>query len=496
MLPFLLSCTPCGPDELETNSGECLPLDDGTPKDTQIEDSDPPLTLSASCEAPSDIGEDPLWMIGQVRLVQDEPGGPLVELLDIAIEGSRAYGVGQGGVQVYEIEDSSNPKHLYAWPPDGHGRFHRVLSLGSGVLALSHNGHGVVIADLSSSEGHELLRIGGKGLEGMAWLPEQRVLLVTQRDIGLLVAQLGEEYTLSFTKVLPGLEAPWGLSELDDGWVYAADTTLGVVPIDARDALNPVLHDGVDAGGEVLDVAQAGGVLYAAMGGRGVAVLDASDPGAPVLVSTLETGGSAVQVSVGDGLLWVADHDGVVVWELADPLAPQLLHRETTEQFALGIEAQGQEAWVADWNLFSGFTVDSSVRAPKLDLPARRIYADPNLGEVQVTLTNRGSADLTLSGALVEGAQVEITVDTVLVSPGEEATLSLKSTPGPIDATLCIASDDPDEPVQELLLQSSDGQTLLGQTAPDFCLPDTTGMNRCLHDYIGQPIVLSYFVTW
>ena len=493
------SCThPCAPDELVTNEGVCVSQDDGSDADDTDDDSAMVL-LTGPCEAPDGLAADPLELTGQVRLVQTEPGGGhLVELIDVHLDGDRGYGVGQGGLEVYDITDSNDPRYLYSYPQaPNFARYHRALVLAPGIVAMANRDEGLVIADVrGDSEGDLLFSKPSYGMEALAWDSDEGVLLVGMRGQGVLVVELDDDWSGTEVGLVAGPTATWAYSNPAGGWIYAADAIEGVVPIDVSNPRAPAAATGVLVGGDVRHIAQSQGVIYAAIGAGGVAVLEASDPSAPVLVTTVETGSSAVQVAVGDGLLWAVDHDGVAVFDLSDPLAPALLHRETTEQFALAVAARGEQAWVGDWNLFSGFHADPTKRAPKLDLPASRLYADPTSTTTVFTVTNRGSDDLVLTGASVQGAELTVQVDRATIPPGEQAELTLTGPGGALDATVCIASNDPDDPVQEFLLQTTDGETLLGQDAPDFCLVDTEGVEHCLSDHAGRPVVLAYFATW
>lgn len=502
----LLACTPphpCAEGELVTDDGDCVPLNGGgnnthTPDDTDGETGTEPLDLSDSCEA-LPTGDDPLWLTGQWRHIQSQPGqGILVEFVDVELRGTRGYGAGQGGLQVHDIRDASAPQFLYTFPENGQARFHNVIALDDDHVALSNRDMGVWFANVSSDDrAEEMLWEGGSGMEGLAWEPNSHTLYVTRRDGNLLVVEPADDFTdMDVRDTVGGLGTPFQLTDIQGDWMYAADITAGVVPIDISTPRQPVIHGGVSAPGDVQHAAFYEDALYAAIGGFGVAIYDVSTRQTPQLVGTVETGGSVVQVAAAAGLLWAADHEGVMVWDITDPLEPIAIHRETTEQFALGIDADQNGAWVGDWNLFSGFAADATAQVPKADLPARRLFVSEDGGETVVTVTNRGGAPLNLAGAQVQDVDATIVTDTTRVQPGETATLTVTTPPGPLSNLLCLATDDPDEPVSELLLLSSDPDTLLGQQAPNFCVPDLDGRNYCLEDYAGTPVVLAYFATW
>ena len=64
--------------------------------------------------------------------------------------------------------------------------------------------------------------------------------------------------------------------------------------------------------------------------------------------------------------------------------------------------------------------------------------------------------------------------------------------------SVCVATDDPDEP--EWMLEVTTGavgtNTGMGTEAPDFTLSDLDGVSHTLSDQRGKPVVLVYFATW
>ncbi|MCK6520150.1 hypothetical protein L6R49_01805 [Myxococcota bacterium] len=502
---------PCAEDELLRADGVCVPrwagddsaasgADSGDDDDT-ADTGEPPLvwsTLPTSCEAPASLPTDTLTQTGQDKRGQDKPGqGFFVELIDLELHGERAYGVGQGGLMVYDIADPAAPALIGAHPPAGNGRYHRVEVIRDGLVAVTHRDRGLELVDVSDPAAMATLGVISRaGLEGMAWDGDR--LWLTDRARGLLPVDLSDPTRPVEGAATPGLSAPWELSPVQTGWSYVADNALGVVPIDLSNPDAPVIHPAVALPGATQHVAVADGHLYAAIGGAGVAVLSLADPAAPSLLRVVPTGGSAAQVSAADGLLWVADHEGVVVYDLSDPADPQPLAREQTEQFALAVRAApGDAAWVGDWNILSGWVLDRDGAAPSLDPSTDSPRLPAEGGEATVRLTNRGDAPLTLSGATVGDERVTVEVSAASIEPGEEALLRLTWAGGEsLDTTLCLASNDPDEPTLSLKLTAGVVGDYLGQAAPDFALTDLDGDTHRLSEQLGAPVLLAYFATW
>lgn len=443
-------------------------------------------TLPARCEAPGALLADPLALEGEDRVTQTAGSG-FMEAVDVEVDGVLAYAVGMGRLMIFDVSDPSAPTRLYGPAETGGGKLHRVEPLGEGWLATSQRDDGVQIWDVSDpAAATEVGEIALSGMEGLAWVGDR--LWVTVRDEGVRAYDVSDPTAPALLASAPGLSAPWELTSSGDGWLYAADNTLGVVPIDIRDPDAPVVGTPVPLDGVALHVRYADGRIYAAAGGAGVSVLDATDRAAPKVTTRVTTGGSAVMSDVADGRLWVADHEGLAVYDLSGD-DPTPLQVEQTEQFALAIDAEGSRAFVGDWNLFEVWALDDALDAPALDAPSDEIRLEGGAG--QLVITNRGSGALTLSGATAEGATIEVERD--VLSPGDSATLRL--TGAVAGAALCLASDDPDEPVRSFTLTES-GEPPVGEAAPDFALQGLDRTTYRLSEQLGHPVLLVYFATW
>ncbi|MBK7758260.1 MAG: hypothetical protein IPI35_18055 [Deltaproteobacteria bacterium] len=512
-LPLLLVAAcgapfPCAEDELLRADGLCVPRGGGgggddtqPPNDDTADTGEPPIvwtTLPASCEVPTSLPADTLVQTGQDKRGQDKPGqGFFVELIDLELHGDRVYGVGQGGLMVYDVADPTAPALLGVNPSAGNGRYHRVEVIQDGLVAVTHRDRGLELVDVSDPTAMKTLGVISRaGIEGLAWDGDR--LWLTDRARGLVPIDVSDPTRPVEGAATPGLSAPWELSPILNNWSYVSDNALGVVPIDLNNPDAPVIHPAVALPGATQHVTVADGHLYAAIGGAGVAVLSLTNPAAPSIVRIVPTGGSAAQVSAADGLLWVADHEGIVVYDLSDPANPRPLAREQTEQFALAVRAApGDRAWVGDWNILSGWALDRDGAAPSLDPSTDSPRLPAEGGETSVRLTNRGDDTLTLSGATVGDARVTVEVSATAIQPGEEALLRLTWSGGEtLDTSLCLSSNDPDEPTLTLKLTAGVVGDYLGQAAPDFALTDLNGDTHRLSEQLGAPVLLAYFATW
>jgi hypothetical protein len=458
-------------------------------------DSDEPawIELAATCAAPDPLPADPITPVGRLQLTQDEPGEYFVELLDLEPDGDRLYAVGQGGLIVYDTANPAAPAHLGHFP-ERNGRYHRLELLGDGIVAASHRDRGVEILDASDPAAiAPIAFLPGEGREGLLAIDD--LLLVTSRTEGLLVFDVADPARPELVTAVPGLASPWEISRADGGRGWIADNTLGLVPADLSDPRAPRLGEPFDVGGAAQHVEAEGGWAYAAIGAGGVAVVDVADPAAPVVVSTLPVSGSAVMTDVRDGLLVTVDHEGLQAWDVSDPRAPVPIGRQRTEQFALAVALDAEVAWAGDWSVLSSWDVDPDAISGDLDL-VREIRVPEQGGAVEVPLANHGGGAVTLAGATVDDPRLSLVASGSTVDPAGALQLSFASDGQPLDATLCLASDDADEPVREIRVVSGVVEPPIGEPAPDFALTDLDGNTHRLSEQLGKPVLIAYFATW
>lgn len=442
-------------------------------------------TLPTSCRARDDLRSDPLVEVDNISAATLDQ---LWEFVDIEIADGIAYAVGQGGLAIID----ATPGGAEFLSHELSGRYHRVEPIGNGAVAVSHRNTGLYVWDVSDpSSPVPIYALPGSGMEGLSHAEGR--LYVTVRDEGVVVFDTSDPRALSEVGGATGLEAPWELSKVVDGWLYAADATLGVVPIQAGD--DPEVGEALALSGAVQHVTVADGFGYAAAGGAGVAILDLEDPATPVHIATVETGGNTLMSAVDDGLLYVVDHEGLSVFDVSDPYAPTPVGRQQTPEFALGVAADAGHGWVADWQRVESWRPDREAFAPEAELDRDDLRMDGQ--STETVLTNRGGGDLHLTGATLSDDRLVLEVSASTVAPGASAIVRIRrEDDAPIDATVCLESDDPDGPLLELTIRSGTDERWIGQPAPDFLLPDTNGEVHRLSEQLGHPVVLAYFATW
>lgn len=474
---LLLACAPAPrPAEGADTSSEL---------DTDTSSAEEFVSLPTGCTAGA-AATDPVTLTDSLAVTSGEAGQAFMELVDVDIVADVAYAVGQGGLLVGEIGADGTLTQRHRDP--GMGRYHRV-EVSSAGLFLSHRDIGLEYRALGNLGG-VVARFGSRGDEGMALIGER--LYVANRTDGTVVYDVSDPAHPVEAAAGGGGGATWELAAVGSSYLYGADNTAGLVVIDIQEPDAPRLLEGVPDVGGLYDVAVDEAYAYGAAGGEGVVVFDIANPAAPVPVAWLVTGGSAVAVAVENDVLWVADHESVSAWDVRDPVRPSPIGWEEVQQFALAVDAHATGALVGDWGYFESWSVDTSATAPAFDTPLETLRAGNGVAEA--VIRNRGNGALTLTDALAEGGTVSVSPSATL-APGESATLRV-SWSGEPPSSVCIGTNDPDRPTVELALSAEGAEPPIGEVAPDFSLPTTTGETVRLSEQLGSPVMLAYFATW
>lgn len=330
----------------------------------------------------------------------------------------------------------------------------------------------------------------------------------------LVATYLGEVVAFDVTNpdapqqvgAVSGLGNPWELIVVGDR-AYVADNRHGLVVLDVSNASQPSLLTTITTAGGAQDIDEEGGHLYVAVGSVGIEIFDLANPDAPASVGLVQSGAAVVAVSAAGNIVWGATQEGLIAADVSTPSAPLPLAAQMTQEWAMNVFARGTTAYVADWSTMTSFELNTQVRAPEADVERSEVYfldePDP-MGtpkQVQLRISNRGGADLVVSGGEIADPRFSLSLDRSTLPPGTAATftLSFADDGQAVDTELCIATNDPDEPIYRVALkESSNTMTSTGESAPDFDLPDVDDdtIRYRLSEQLGKPVLLVYFATW
>ena len=116
-----------------------------------------------------------------------------------------------------------------------------------------------------------------------------------------------------------------------------------------------------------------------------------------------------------------------------------------------------------------------------------------------MTLTNQGTAPLTVTGVATDKPQFTATPSQARILPGKTATLTLKYTPSTTEketGLLHIKSDDPAEPSRVGYLVGNQPGLGVGGSCPETTIKLVDGGQWSSTEAKGQVTLLAYFATF
>lgn len=503
-LPFVPACQgDCPPGSSRHDDGLCYlnPAEDDEtdtgsatgPTDTGEKGAEW-QPVPAGCEPAASSGDDPLVEVGR-EFVQEYL---FAEGTDVELDGDVAWSAGQGGVWSVDISDPTAPTYLGS-ATEGGSRWYNVHPGPDPALYVTSRDLGFGVFDRSDPAHPRLVSQSyDEGLAGMD--SEGDRLYVASLQGSLVTFDISDPLAPVKIDELGGLGNAWAV-RVSGYRAYVADNALGLVVIDLSDPDAPEVVTRVETasgGAQDLALSEDGSVVYVAAGGAGVEAYSLADPDAPLSLGAIDVSYAVISVAVGGDTLWAVDQQDVVAFDIRDPAAPALVNTEHTEQWAMHVAADADRAWVADWGYLAGYERRAGVTAPDADLSTGQVFLPDDGGSVTFTLRNLGNADLELLGASPSDDRVAVEAQSLLVPPGGSTGLRLSWEGGSdLDATVCFATNDPDEPTAQVIVRGNQsGNPALGTPAPDFTLTGLDGETYTLSEQLGRPVFLAFFATW
>lgn len=409
--------------------------------------------------------------------------------------------------QVYAHPDPAAPalSGTVIFPrPANTFRCQHLALVGADRLVATHHGDETAapwvgladITDPTAAVGLAAWSDGETALEGVA--VQDQTLYVAAHDAGVLVFDLSDD-ALDAPTTLSGLSGAARSLALRDTRL-AVGTTEGEVQIRDLDAGTTT---SLAVSGPVYDLLWLDDqTLIAACGASG---LDRVDLAAGAVSHHLDADGAAVDLAaLPDGAFAVAAWGEVLVLDGAD--LSQLSAEDPVgpgeAALVLALDAVDDLLVVGEWRSFYTYRWDPTVAAPDLDLDARRVdlgaVAAGETGHASLVLSNRGPQALTVSAIAADDAAISVAPAALTVPAGEAKAVSLAwtSTGAPLDATLTIQSDDPDEGSWPLAVGANQAGLGVGDPLPDFTYLAVNGAGTYRASDLGGPALLSYFATF
>jgi len=431
---------------------------------------------------------DPVQKVGSV-FVQDHL---FAELLNLSYDPVRelVWGVGQGGIMLFDVSNPAQPEYRTAYSPQGwHERVYQ-LQLSTDRLYVTHRNNGILYYDISDPENAQAKSIFQmEGASGMTL--DGDYMYVTSLKGTLHVFDVSGNEFVESTEI-SGFDSPWRIVHNDEA-LYVADNSYGLVVVNKADPLNPNISTTIEGSGGAQDVVIQENYLYIATGGLGVDIYDISAPLSPTFLRNVPTSYSALELAVDEDTLWVASQQDLIAIDIQNPENAFVHNTEETTQWAMAVDAHDGKVFVADWGYLSIFERDEAIDAGDLHLASTQVFI-PDDSPAIVALRNYGNKELTVFGGNANSADISLQISSQTIPPGETVQLAIEQNGGE-GGQICIASSDPDTSTQYIDIVGPE-QYPIGSTAPDFSLTSLEGDVYRLNDYYGQYVVLVYFATW
>jgi len=428
------------------------------------------------------------------------------ELLDVELDGDRAYVFGVGGMAIFDITNAALPVELGRYEPVNHpwARYYRGAVNGTVVCAGGREDL-LAIIDVSNPVLPTLTTIhgiSGTSYEGAA-MRGSHVYACRHGD-GLEIVDISNPALPVTASVVKELVNAWDV-DLAGDIAYVADGMGGLAVIDVANPAAAVHVTSVPASGAAVDVVVSGDIAVVCSGGAGIDIFDLTNPLAPVLISTANTSGLAITAAIAGDLVYVADWDDVEVFDLGNPAQPMRVGGEDTPVRAMGLAARADLVVVADWSRLRLYNTGPSTRGD-IQVSVESV----NLGHVPlgatvdttIILGNTGGAPLNVSNVQDFGGSFEVLNPGPFVIPvGGTVAVTIRFThvTAGYEATFIrIDSDDSDEPIVAFAISADDNPTFLnpGDEAPAWLHLDTDVVVHQLSDYRGRVVVMAFFANW
>jgi len=443
------------------------------PPDNPPPDAEPPPDLLPLGDALAPLGE-----------LRPQPQGS-VHLNDIVVVDGVAWMPGHGSVYVVDVSDPAAPEGI----ADAGSQMYRVAVDGDRAV-VSGRARGVRFIGLDNGQllaGSNLAQDGY--VPGGVALTADHVLIGTTGD-GL---EVRDRQGLELIGSVAGLTNVVDVAN-DGQTVVAVDRDAGLAVIDMSEPAAPTVLGSVALPGSPQGVALQDGIAYVAASGS-LAVVDVRTPESPALLADVLTDGVATRVDVDGDFVALANWFDTRVYDVADPGTPRLVAVEEAQDSAMAVAIEGDVVYVGDWDWLRTYRIDASVGAPDVSGPAG-VSVSGGAGSLDGSFRLDNVGDRPLIATLsCDDTAVAITPQlTVDAHDGATVDVHVESpSSDPWTATCTVASNDPDEPTKEVLVDVNPEGLEVGDPAPDWTLPDLAGVSHSLSAQQGNVVMITLF---
>lgn len=174
---------------------------------------------------------------------------------------------------------------------------------------------------------------------------------VTDGKKGLFLINVSDPTSPSVVKKISSLSRSYYDVAVLNGYTYAVGNVLCVNDVKNYNNVKENIYSSLEGG---LSVVASSNYLYVA-DRNGVLIFDITDPMVPILVGNYDSPGGAYDIALSDDVLFVAAGDkGLLVLDVTDKTKPCPIGNHPTDEFASHVETMGDIAYlyVVDKGLF------------------------------------------------------------------------------------------------------------------------------------------------
>lgn len=440
------------------------------------------------------------------------------ELVDVeSLSQDTVYTVGVGGIFFVDVSQPENPQLIGTFNPGSIlKRFYNAdikdnLALGAARL------DGLYVIDVSSLESPSLITIySNEGISYESVAYHEGFAYCAVHDRGIEVIDLREPFNPVSMGFLISGKNIWDV-EIKDNFLYAADGPNGIQIYELADLELPHLLSQIPTSGYCKEIRVSGNKAFVALGAAGFDIIDVSEPQLPkFIINFSEVFGIINHLDISGNTVFTSNWELVLAIDIANPFTPFIKSTEDTPVRAMGIAANNNQVFVADWSTMRIYTY---ANFDEPDIHVKPTLHDFGFNDFQMPISktfqvyNMGEGPLVIDSIIIdENSSEEIPSDVKLFSVEPNNLIVNENSFKEINVTfrpptkststnsflgnMKFLSNDPDESLKQLNLYAGGNRPADESLAPGFTLQNLSGEFQSLSDFRGKVVLLVLFASW
>lgn len=413
------------------------------------------------------------------------------------------YIVGVGGFIFMDMSTLANPTFISRYNPGSiYIRFYNGKAAGDlAVGAARLDGlYFIDIHNLAQPALHSIYQYSGYSYESVEFY--QDYAYAAAHEAGLEIISISDPGTPTHLNTITGLSNVWDVFIHED-YLYVTAGTNGLQIYSLAQPDNPALISTIALSGFPREVKVVDDKAFVALGASGFDIVEVADPANPYFVSHFDTRfGIVNHLEFANNTVFTAAWELVSAVDISDPLQPRLIATEDTPIRAMGIAADSNRIFVADWGAVRTYLFENNLQP---DIHVKPVSYDFGFVAINFPISkdfdvyNLGESDLDIFNIFSTHTAFTVNPVSLLVPPGGKKTVTVTFTPPvqmPYFEQIKFASNDVDESEKRINVYGGVVRPTPGSPAPPFTLSSITGTTVSLSDFLGKVVILAFFASW